>query len=53
MTRYLMSDGVTDLDVLVPDHTDLDGEFEAFDRESGERIRVRGWMIDSVEELPL
>lgn len=53
MTRYLISDGVTELDLLVPDHADLDDEFEAFDNETGERVRVKGWLIDSLEELPL
>jgi hypothetical protein len=53
MTRYYMSDGMNDLDVLVDDDADLDGEFTATCLDTGETLRVRGWMIADIEELAL
>lgn len=53
MTRYYMTDGQADLDVLVADDTDLDGEFEAHCLDTGDTLIVRGWMMTDVAELPL
>ncbi len=51
MTRYLISSGLYDLDVLVPEDADLDGTFDAIDVESGDTLRINGWMIESIEEV--
>lgn len=52
-TRYFMSDGVNDLDVLVDSHADLDGEFEGICTDTGEVLSIKGWMISELEQLPL
>lgn len=49
MTHYWMTDGMTDLDVLVADDADLDGTFDAIDVETGELLRVNGWQIEAIE----
>ncbi len=51
MTRYLLSDGYDTLDVLVDDATDLDGAFDAIDIDTGDRLRVRGWLLVDVMEV--
>lgn len=53
MKRYYLSDGTTDLDALVDDGADLDGEFRATCMDTGDTLTVRGWMLTAVEELPL
>lgn len=53
MTRYFMSEGANELDVFVEDDTDLNGAFDAICAETGERLRVRGWMISQIEEILL
>ncbi|QNQ09263.1 hypothetical protein [Sphingomonas alpina] len=53
MTRYYMSDGVQDLDVLVDDDADLDGEFAAICLDTGQTLKVKGWLIDQLAEMPL
>lgn len=49
--RYFMSDGTNDLDVLVDENADLDGTFEAICVETGDRLRVNGWLISDIEEI--
>jgi len=51
MKRYLISSGMYDLEVEVAEDTDFDTRFEAWDAETGERIFINGWMIESIEEL--
>lgn len=51
MTRYFISDGMTDFDVLVADDADLDGSFDAICVEDGERVRIHGWMADTIEKI--
>ncbi len=51
MTRYIIDSGDTTLDVFVAADADLDGIFLATDAETGERLRVNGWMIDSMEKI--
>lgn len=51
MTRYFMSDGTNDLDVTVADDADLDGTFEATCNDTGEILRINGWMISEIEEI--
>jgi hypothetical protein len=46
-----MSDGMTDLDVLVEDGADFDGSFHAIDVETGDTLRIHGWLIDTIEPL--
>lgn len=40
-----------DLDVMIPDHADIDGEFEALCVNTGERIRIKGWLIEDIDWL--
>ena len=51
MKRYYMSDGIADLDVMVADDADLDGTFDAVCVDTGERLRVNGWLISDIEEI--
>lgn len=51
MTRYWMTDGINDLDVLVHPGTDLDGSFDAICVDTGEPLRVHGWMIEDIERV--
>lgn len=51
MTRYYMSNGTVDLDVFVDDDADLDGTFDAIDADTGERLRINGWLISDIEEI--
>ena len=51
MTRYYVSNGMYDLDVLVADDADLDGTFEAIDIESGDVLRIDGWQADVIEPV--
>lgn len=53
MQRYWMTDGMTDLDLLVPEGTDTDGEFIGTCVDTGDQLRVRGWMLTECAELPL
>jgi hypothetical protein len=53
MTRLLVEMGPYSLDLSVDDETDLDGTFDAVDNDTGERLRVNGWLIDSTEEAPI
>ena len=48
--RYFVSDGDYDFDVLVRDDADLDGEFNAFDLDNGDFIRIRGWMASMIHK---
>ncbi len=50
MTRYIIDSGMVTLDVFVDPAADLDGSFDATDAETGERLRINGWMIESMEE---
>lgn len=49
MNRYYISDGTTDFDVFVDADADLDGTFDAIDAETGERVRINGWMATDLE----
>jgi hypothetical protein len=49
--RYWMTDGISDLDVTVAADADLDGEFTAICNDTGERLLVRGWLIEEMEVL--
>lgn len=51
MTRYFISNGITDLDVLIDDDQDLDGTFEAIDTDTGELLRINGWQADLIEAV--
>jgi hypothetical protein len=51
MTHYFVSNGTTDLEVLIADGTDLDGTFEAIDVETGELLRINGWQADTIEAI--
>jgi len=51
MQRYWMTDGTNDLDLMVEDGTDLEGAFDAICNDTGERLRVRGWMITDLETM--
>lgn len=49
MTRAIIDFGCETLDVLIPTGTDLDDAFDAIDAETGEPVRINGWMIDAIE----
>lgn len=49
MTRAIIDLGPYTLDVLIPTGTDLDDAFDAIDAESGETVRINGWLIDNIE----
>ncbi|MCP3730424.1 hypothetical protein M9978_08280 [Sphingomonas sp. MG17] len=51
MTRYFISDGMTDFDVYVADDADLDGTFDAICAEDGERVRINGWQAETIEKI--
>jgi len=51
MTRYWMTDGINDLNVMVDDSADLDGAFDAICCDTGETLRVKGWMIEEIEKI--
>lgn len=52
MRRFTVSSGADDFDVFVPNDVDLDDEFTAICAETGETLRIRGWMCD-IEEHTL
>lgn len=49
MTRAIIDFGTETLDVLIPTGTDLDEAFDAIDAETGEPVRINGWLIDHIE----
>lgn len=49
--RYLMSGGLYDLDVTVDDDADLDSTFTAICNDTGETLRVNGWLFSEIEEI--
>ena len=49
--RYFMTDGTTDLDVMVSENADLDGTFTAICNDTGETLRVNGWLIADLERI--
>ena len=51
MTRYLISDVLHDLDVLVADDADMDGTFDAICIETGDMLRINGWQATAVEAI--
>lgn len=52
-TRPILADGGPySLELLIRDDADLDGEFEAYDLNEHDLLRVRGWLF-SIEELAL
>ena len=53
MTRHAIIDGCGyTLDVTVADDADLDDEFEATCNDTGDRLRIKGWLIESIEWQP-
>lgn len=51
MTRLLIDMGPYSLDVIVDEDADTDAEFNAVCNDTGERLRIKGWLIDSMEEI--
>ncbi len=51
MRHLLVDAGLYSLELEVADDADLDGQFEALCLDTGERLRVNGWMIENVEEV--
>lgn len=49
MTRAIIDYGCETLDVLIPTGTDLDDAFDAIDADTGEHLRINGWMIEHIE----
>jgi hypothetical protein len=49
MTRAIIEYGCETLDVLIPTGTDLDDAFDAIDADSGESLRINGWMIEHIQ----
>lgn len=49
--RLLLTYPFGELDVTVPADTDLDGPFKALCNDTGETIRVNGWLIESVTDI--
>lgn len=49
MPRYLIEMRERSLDVTVAEDADLDDRFVATCNDTGERIRVSGWLMDSCE----
>ncbi|MFY9350650.1 MAG: hypothetical protein WBL20_17150 [Sphingobium sp.] len=49
MTRAIIEYGCDTLDVLIPTGTDLDDAFDAIDAETGESLRINGWMIENID----
>lgn len=47
--RILISDGMSDLDLTVDDDTDLDGSFVGTCNETGDRLRISGWLAESID----
>lgn len=50
MKRLLIDMGPYSLDVTVADEADTEGAFDATCNDTGERLRIKGWLIDNVEE---
>lgn len=48
--RYFIEMGFYSLDVTVSPDADLDGTFTARCNDTGETLRINGWLIDSIEE---
>lgn len=51
MKQLLIDMGCYSLELEVADDIDMDGEFDATDLNTGEQLRINGWLIDSVEEI--
>lgn len=52
MAKQLLVEGMGySLEVEVADDVDLDGEFEALCLDTGEKLQIKGWLIDNVEDL--
>ena len=51
--RYLIEIGGCSLDVTVadPDSTDFDGTFTAVCNDTGETLRINGWLMDDIEQI--
>lgn len=49
MTRAIIDLGPYTLDVIIPTGTDLGDAFDAIDAETGEPVRINGWLIDNIE----
>jgi hypothetical protein len=53
MKHLLIEMGWHSLEVAVADDVDLDDAFEATCLDTGELLRINGWLMASVEELEL
>lgn len=51
MKRLLIDLGPYSLDVTAADDVDLGERFAATDNDTGEKLWINGWLIDSSEEL--
>lgn len=51
MKHLLIEMSTYSLEVAVADDVDLGEAFEATCLNSGDRLRIHGWLIESVEEL--
>ena len=49
MQRAIIDMGPYTLDVLIPIGTDLEDAFDAIEADSGESLRINGWLIDNIE----
>lgn len=51
MIRAIIELGGYTLDVTYRADADLDGTFAATCNDTGERLAINGWLIDSIEEV--
>lgn len=51
LKRLLIEMGPYSLDVTVADDADLDSTFDATCNDTGERLRINGWLIEDAEEV--
>lgn len=49
MKRAIMDMGPYTLDLTVKDDIDLDDTFEAICNDTGEKLRVNGWLVENIE----
>ncbi len=51
MQRLLIDLGPYSLDVTAPADVDLDSRFAATCNDTGERLLINGWLIESIETV--
>ena len=51
MQRMMIERGCDSLDVMVADDVDFDSRFSATCSETGQRLWINGWMIESMERI--